>query len=122
MEKFTRGAFVRCFLSSLISRSLPPTYFHVHDRYRHWVHDTRPTFPFPPFPFFLPPPLLSSFLSQQFARHRRRSWWKKRGGLNLKNVGQKDGNEVNALTKREKRKIYGNLVKRLPKLIRFFNE
>ena len=51
---------------------------------------------------------------------RRCSWWikKKRGGLNLKRIGQKDGNEVNALTKE---KIYGNLEAkhRLPKLIRF---
>lgn len=86
---------------------------------RYSTHFSFSSFSFFPSP---PPPLLSSFLSQQFARHRRRSWWKKRGGLNLKNVGQKDGNEVNALTKREKRKIYGNLVKRLPKLIRFFNE
>lgn len=51
---------MRCFLSSLISRSLPATYFHVRDRYRHWVHDTRPTFPFP-FPFPPPPPFF--FLS-----------------------------------------------------------
>lgn len=106
MEKFTRGAFVRCFLSSLISRFVTANLLSC-SRSLQTLGPLDPLFLFlflfssssPP-----SPALLSSFLSQQFARHRRRSWWKKRGGLNLKNVGQKDGNEVNALTKEKNEK------------------
>lgn len=117
MEKFTRGAFVRCFLSSLISRSLPAKLTFM------FVTDTGSTGYSTHFSFSFSFPSLSSFflsVATICSPSRRCSWWikKKRGGLNLKRIGQKDGNEVNALTKE---KIYGNLeVKhRLPKLIRF---
>lgn len=107
MEKFTRGAFVRCFLSSLISRFVTANLLSCSRSLQTLGPRYSTHFSFS-FSFFPPPPLspalLSSFLSQQFARHRRRSWWKKRGGLNLKNVGQKDGNEVNALTKEKNEK------------------
>lgn len=103
MEKFTRGAFVRCFLSSLISRSLPAKLTFM------FVTDTGSTGYSTHFSFsFSFPSLFSFFLSVATicSPSRRCSWWikkKKRGGLNLKRIGQKDGNEVNALTK-EKRK------------------
>lgn len=118
MEKFTRGAFVRCFLSSLISRSLPAKLTFM------FVTDTGSTGYSTHFSFSFSFPSLSSFflsVATICSPSRRCSWWikkKKRGGLNLKRIGQKDGNEVNALTKE---KIYGNLEAkhRLPKLIRF---
>lgn len=99
------GAFVRCFLSSLISGSLPATYFHVRDRYRHWSTILDPLFLFLFLFFFLllsPSFFLSFCRNNLFAIEDARGG-KKRGGLNLKKVGQKDGNEVNGLTK-EKRK------------------
>lgn len=120
MEKFTRGAFVRCFLSSLISRSLPAKLTFM------FVTDTGSTGYSTHFSFSFSFPSLSSFflsVATICSPSRRCSWWikkKKTRRIKLKKdwtKGWKWGQRVN---KRET-KIYGNLEAkhRLPKLIRF---
>lgn len=105
MEKFTRGGF-RALLFIVINQwFVTGNLLSCSRSLQTLVHDTRPTFPFP-FPFFFPllsPSFFLSFCRNNLFAIEDARGGKKRGGLNLKKVGQKDGNEVNGLTK-EKRK------------------